>query len=54
MKKNTNIANTFNVFSEKIKKARIYDWYAYDQTKKDLEIRKLIEYAKITDIKKTD
>ena len=32
----------------KLNKAKLYDWYPYEQTKEGLQIRKLIEYAKIT------
>lgn len=36
----------------KLNKVKLYDWYPYEQTKEGLQIRKLIEYAKITEFNK--
>jgi len=52
MKRHKNIKETLDAFKRKIKTASLYDWYGYDQTAEDIKIRKLIEYAKITEFKK--
>jgi hypothetical protein len=52
MKKLKSITDVLDTFKRKIKTAPLYDWYGYDQTAEDLKIRKLIEYAKITEFKK--
>jgi hypothetical protein len=52
MKRKKNIKETLDTFTRKIKTASLYDWYAYDQTAEDIKIKKLIEYAKITEFKK--
>jgi hypothetical protein len=52
MKKQKNIKETLDTFKQKIKTASLYDWYPYEQTKDGLQIRKLIEYAKITEFNK--
>lgn len=52
MKRHINIKETLDAFKQKIKTASLYDWYGYDQTAEDIKIRKLIEYAKITEFKK--
>jgi len=41
----------FDDLFKKLNKAKLYDWYPYEQTKEGLQIRKLIEYAKITEFK---
>lgn len=52
MKKKKNISDTFDTLKRKIKTTPLYDWYGYDQTAEQIKIRKLIEYAKITEFKK--
>lgn len=52
MRKQKNLRDVLDTFKRKIKTAKLYDWYGYEQTADDLKIRKLIEYAKITEFKK--
>ena len=42
----------FDDLFKKLNKAKLYDWYPYEQTKEGLKTRKLIEYAKITEFDK--
>ena len=46
--KNKTPKKMFDDLFRKLNKAKLYDWYPYEQTKEGLQIRKLIEYAKIT------
>lgn len=54
MKKKISIKNKLNKMSEIIKTAPMYAWYPYEQTSEGLKIRKLIEYAKVSEYKKED
>ena len=52
MKNQISIKNKLNKMSETIKTAPMYAWYPHEQTIDGLKIRKLIEYAKVSDYKK--
>ena len=47
--KNKTPQKMFDDLFIRLNKAKLYDWYPYEQTKEGLQIRKLIEYAKITE-----
>ena len=51
MKKQKNIKEILDNLEQKIKTAPLYDWYPFEQTADGLKTRKLIEYAKITQLK---
>ena len=50
--KNYNAKKMFDKLEKKIKQAPVYDWFPYEQTSEGLKIRKLIEYAKVSEYKK--